>query len=49
MKDIEDYIDELEDLAWSNADSYKINEVRNKITDWYYEEKERLKIVGYNY
>lgn len=33
MKDIEDYIDELEDLAWSNADSYKINEVRNKITE----------------
>lgn len=33
MRDIEDYIDELEDLAWSNADSYKINEVRNKITE----------------
>lgn len=33
MRDIEDYIDELEDLAWNNADSYKINEVRNKITE----------------
>lgn len=28
MRDIEDYIDELEDLAWNNADSYKINGVR---------------------
>ena len=33
MRDIEDYIDELEDLAWNNADSYKINRVRNKITE----------------
>lgn len=34
MKDIQDYIDELEDLAWNHADSYKINNIRDKIDEW---------------
>lgn len=34
MKDIQDLLDELEDLTWNHADSYKINKVRNKIDEW---------------
>ncbi|MFM1542307.1 hypothetical protein ABGF49_07810 [Helcococcus ovis] len=34
MRSIQDLLDELEDLAWNHADSYKINKIRNKIDDW---------------
>ncbi len=34
MKDIQDYLDELEDSAWNHEDSYKISRIRNKIDEW---------------
>ncbi|MFM1542037.1 hypothetical protein ABGF49_07425 [Helcococcus ovis] len=34
MRSIQDLLDELEDLAWNHADSYRIKEIRNKIDYW---------------
>lgn len=44
MGDIQDLLDELEDLAWNHADSYKVNKVRNKIDDWIKENTNDTKV-----
>ena len=41
MIDIQDLLDELEELAWNHADSYKI---RNKIDEWREEHSNDTKI-----
>lgn len=44
MIDIQDLLDELEELAWNHADSYKINKIRNKIDEWLEEHSNDTKI-----